>query len=149
LLDAYAQAHPGATPGDLRALVLGDALFTTGSRAIVRARGGQRRAQTWVYEFRWRSSALDGALGAAHTVELPFVFDTVDTPSLTGPAGLLGPHGGPQHLAQAMHSAWVRFATAGDPGWPAYGGARRPVQVFDQECGVELDPRGALLEVWD
>ncbi len=149
LVDAYAQAHPGATPGDLRALVLGDALFTTGSRAIVRARAGQSRARTWVYEFRWRPSALDGALGAAHTVELPFVFDTADALSLTGPAGLLGPRGGPQHLAEAMHGAWVRFATTGDPGWPAHGGAGRPVQVFDQKCGVEPDPRGALLEVWD
>jgi len=149
LVDAYAEAHPRATPGDLRALVLGDALFTAGSRAIVRARAGQSRARTWVYEFRWRSSALSGALGAAHTVELPFVFDTVDAPSLTGPTGLLGPDGGPRHLAEAVHGEWVRFATTGDPGWPSHGGAGRPVRVFAQECGVESDPRGALLEVWD
>jgi para-nitrobenzyl esterase len=73
---------------------------------------------TWVYEFAWRSRALGGRLGAAHAMELPFVFDTLDAPGLTGENALLGPDGGPPELAARVHGAWVRFARDGDPGWP-------------------------------
>jgi para-nitrobenzyl esterase len=73
---------------------------------------------TWVYEFAWRSSALAGRLGAAHAMDLPFVFDTLGAPGLTGEHALLGPDGGPQDLATRMHGAWVRFGRDGDPGWP-------------------------------
>ncbi len=74
---------------------------------------------TWIYEFAWRSRALGGRLGAAHAMDLPFVFDTLDAPGLTGENALLGPDGGPPELAARMHGAWVRFARDGDPGWPA------------------------------
>jgi para-nitrobenzyl esterase len=74
---------------------------------------------TWVYEFAWRSPALGGRLGAAHAMDLPFVFDTLDAPGLRGENALLGPGGGPPELAARMHGAWIRFARDGDPGWPA------------------------------
>ncbi|WP_354699638.1 Carboxylesterase [Paraconexibacter sp. AEG42_29] len=76
-------------------------------------------APTFVYEFAWPSGALGGRLGAAHAVELPFVFDTLDAPGLRGDAALLGDAGGPPELAARMHGAWVAFARGGDPGWPA------------------------------
>jgi para-nitrobenzyl esterase len=74
---------------------------------------------TWIYEFAWRSNALGGRLGAAHAMNLPFVFDTLDAPGLTGENALLGPDGGPPELAARVHGAWIRFARDGDPGWPA------------------------------
>ena len=55
--------------------------------------------------FDWRSGALGGRLGAAHTVELPFVFDCLAEPTLGGPDGLLGPQAPPQSLATEMHQA--------------------------------------------
>lgn len=40
------------------------------------------------------------------------------------------PHGNaPRGLATAMHTAWVRFATDGTPGWPAWD-PTHPVRVF-------------------
>jgi carboxylesterase type B len=65
-----------------------------------------------MYEFAWRSPQFGGRLGAAHSVEIPFVFDT-----LGGTQPLLGPDP-PQSLATMMHAAWVAFATSGDCGWP-------------------------------
>jgi para-nitrobenzyl esterase len=46
--------------------------------------------RTYLYEFAWASSALDGRLGAAHLVDLPFFFDNLDAP---GVAELLGEAG--------------------------------------------------------
>lgn len=73
--------------------------------------------RTYVYSFSYRSTALDGRLGAAHTVELPFVFDLADEPWLHGDTGLLGPDAAPAGLAAEVHGAWVAFARTGEPGW--------------------------------
>jgi para-nitrobenzyl esterase len=121
LVASYRAALPEAGPGRLRSAILGEALFGVGSRAFAQAHGNAHR-----YEFSWRSPALDGQLGAAHAVELPFVFDRLDLPRLRGPRGLLGAGEPPQSLATEMHGAWVSFAHTGDPGWPPFG--RSPVR---------------------
>jgi para-nitrobenzyl esterase len=149
LLEAYDAAYPTASPGDLRALILGDALFTSGSRATARAHASHPNGRLWSYEFRWQSPALEGGLGAAHTVELPFVFDALHMSVLTGSAGLLGPEQVSQQLAEQMHRAWVGFATHGHPGWPPFDLENRRTQVFAEHSYVESDPRGSLLSVWE
>ncbi|TQR85408.1 carboxylesterase family protein [Mycobacterium hodleri] len=109
--------HPQWTWGQMRSELLGDALFGAGTRRLVDAHASRSAAPLHEYQFAWRSGALGGRLGAAHTVELPFVFDCLAEPTLRGPDGLLGPQAPPQSLATEMHRAWVRYATTGDPGW--------------------------------
>ncbi|MEU9609017.1 carboxylesterase family protein [Streptomyces sp. NPDC048057] len=129
LVAAHRARHPDSRHGELRSAILGDALFGAGSRRLADAHG-----RAHVYEFAWRSPAAGGLLGAAHAVELPFVFDRLTLPALRGPRGLLGPTdpadptGPPAALAAEMHAAWVAFARTGDPGWPPLsrdGGIRR------------------------
>ena len=92
-------------------------------------------APTFVYEFRWQSP-VDG-LGAAHAMELGFVFDRLETPD----AVALGGADAPAALAEVMHRAWVSFVVDGDPGWERWS-ARRPVQVFDADGGhIDYAPR--------
>ena len=65
---------------------------------------------------------------------------------------MLGPALGdapPQQLADAMHAAWVAFATHGDPGWPRYDLARRATMRFDSTTEVVDDPRAAERGLWD
>ncbi|QFG25530.1 carboxylesterase/lipase family protein [Actinomadura sp. WMMB 499] len=116
LVAAYRSRRPDAGEGEVRSAILGDALFGTGSRALAEAHGNAH-----VYEFVWRSGAVGGLLGAAHAVEVPFVFGRFDLPELGGPRGLLGPAEPPAPLAGEMRAAWVSFARSGDPGWPPYG----------------------------
>ncbi|WP_280425628.1 carboxylesterase/lipase family protein [Nocardia carnea] len=117
LIASYRALRPSANGAELRSAVLGDALFGTGSRRLAEAHTRQGRRATYTYEFAWQSTASDGRLGAAHTVELPFVFDCLDLPALRGARGLLGPAEPPTALAVQMHRAWVDFAHTGDPGW--------------------------------
>ncbi|MGV0768873.1 carboxylesterase/lipase family protein [Mycobacterium syngnathidarum] len=117
LVQRYRSRIPGAGWGELRAAILGDALFRTGSGQTARAHEQLASAATYRYEFSWRSEAVDGMLGAAHAVELPFVFDRVGLEALRGPEALLGPAEPPADLAAEMHGAWVRYAATGDPGW--------------------------------
>ncbi|MEG9515805.1 carboxylesterase family protein [Saccharopolyspora indica] len=125
LIAAYRAQRPGAGHGELRSAILGDAMFTAGGRRLAEAHGNAH-----VYEFAWRSSAVDGQLGAAHSVELPFVFGLLDLPVLRGPQALLGQDEPPVALAKEMHGAWVSFAATGDPGWPRFG-SRGRIRRFD------------------
>jgi len=129
-VDAQAAARPGAPPGELRSGILGEALFVSGTAAMTEAHTQLSGGRTHAYRFGYRSTAMDGKLGATHTVELPFVFDLADEPWLHGPAGLLGPDAAPAGLAARMHGAWVAFARTGNPGWPAYDPQTRTVEYF-------------------
>jgi para-nitrobenzyl esterase len=97
-------------------------------------------APTFLYEFGWRSPVLD--LGAAHAVEIPFVFD-----NLQAGAELLGA-GAPVKLAADMHATWIRFASTGDPGWQPFDSSY-PVMTWDgRSAEVVADPRGDERACW-
>jgi para-nitrobenzyl esterase len=129
-VEAMMAHRPQASPGELRSALIGDALFGAGSTRMAEAHSQISRRGTYVYRFGFRSTALHGRLGAAHTVELPFVFDIADAEWLHGQTGLLGPGRVPRGLGAEMHRAWVAMAHKGSPGWAAYGRGADSVQRF-------------------
>ncbi|MFC7468804.1 carboxylesterase family protein [Actinomadura keratinilytica] len=147
-METYRTSRPGASPAELRSALLGDALFGAGSWALADAHAAHPGSATYAYTFGWRSHALDGQLGAAHTVELPFVFDLTHLPELHGPSALLGPAAPPPGLAARTHATWVRFARTGDPGWEAYEGERRATMRIGAEWTLTDDPRGRERRAW-
>jgi para-nitrobenzyl esterase len=143
-LEVYRAGRPGATPGELLADVATDWFFRVPAIRVAEAQAAVG-AGSWMYEFSWPSPQYGGRLGACHALELGFTFDTLATEAhgaLMGPAA-------PQQLADAMHAAWVRFVTDGDPGWPAYDAGRRPVQDFGEQVRLVEDPRGTERALWD
>ncbi|MET8950254.1 carboxylesterase/lipase family protein [Streptomyces sp. NPDC004129] len=139
----YRTAHPDAPASDLVGQMVTDHLLRCPLHRLAGSRTGGDRAPCHVYEFAWRSRVP--GLGACHALELGFVFDSAEVPES---AKLAGP-GAPRELAHEMHTAWVRFATDGAPGWPAWD-ATHPVRVFggDGEPVVPglRDPEMALWE---
>ncbi|WP_172385877.1 carboxylesterase/lipase family protein [Streptomyces sp. MNP-20] len=148
LVETYRASRPGASFGELRSALMGDALFGAGSRALAAATAAHPRSTAYAYEFAWRSRALGGALGAAHAVELPFVFDLAHLPQLHGPTALLGPDRAPAALASRVHATWIRFAEFGDPGWDPYDDERRATMRIDTEWTLLDDPRGQEGRAW-
>jgi para-nitrobenzyl esterase len=121
LLASLRAERPGASPGELAAGVITEVAFRGPTERLLARHAGLGSSSTHAYRFVWRSSALGGRLGAAHAVDLPFVFDTLNTPGASGTDdALLGVDGGPQELATRMHAAWVRYVSDGDPGWPPF-----------------------------
>jgi para-nitrobenzyl esterase len=108
--------------------------------------------QTYAYLFTWRSPARGGRLGAAHTMEIPFVFGRLDDPGM-GP--LIGQGGAVQRLSAQMMDAWIAFARTGNPAtealpaWPAYTADRRATMVFDESVNVVDAPMEAERAVWE
>jgi para-nitrobenzyl esterase len=141
-LVAYSDA--GSTPGDVLAAIVTDWFFTVPAIRVAEAR--ESAGRTWMYRCDYRSTAGEGLMGAAHATEIPFVFDTLDTPDATA---ILGPDA-PQEVADAMHAAWVRFITDGDPGWAPYDVSTRTTQVFRADgAATEDHPHAERLALWD
>jgi para-nitrobenzyl esterase len=141
---AAAYAGEDGTAGDRLCAIATDWFLRIPAIRLAEARAGGP-APTYLYELAWRSPQFDGRLGACHALDLPFVFDTLDTDAGRAFAG----DAPPRTLADAMRTAWVAFARDGDPGWPAYDPAQRAVMVFDETSEVVTDPGAARREAWD
>ncbi|MGW0021739.1 carboxylesterase/lipase family protein [Rhodococcus sp. NPDC003382] len=138
----YRANRRGMKAGDVLGAVVIDMLLRRPLVRIADARS-RRGARTWVYEFVWPSPVE--RLGAAHGVELGFVFDLLDLPEYRA----LNGHGAPQQLADDMHGVWVSFARGDDPGWPAWD-EHRKVRIFGPIPGpVQPLPRADEIDVWD
>lgn len=120
ILKAYGIDNRGKRPGDAFTEALTDLVFRLPARRFAAA----HRGRTHVYDFSWRSTAYDGALGACHAIELPFVFNTLST--VAGAKGLAGEHP-PQELADRINRIWTDFARDGALSWPEYEASTRVV----------------------
>jgi para-nitrobenzyl esterase len=79
-----------------------------------------------------------------HTMDIPFVFETVDVA-----APLLGAGDDVQPLADRMSASWVAFARTGDPNnsllpaWRPFDETTKATMVFNRETRAVDDPYGA------
>ena len=139
----YRAALPDASTGELLTAVLTDWFYRVPVVRVAEARL-EHGAETYVYEFGWRSPQFDGRLGACHGLEIGFVFDNLDDASGHPMAGAAPP----QALADEMHGAWVNFVKTGRPGWPAYG-LERTVRAFGTTSTTVNDPGAPQRRAWD
>jgi para-nitrobenzyl esterase len=151
LLDVYRERH--ADRSDLRAWVdlIGEVVFRIPVIRLAEAQAGHG-APVYMYRFDWTSPAFGGRLGAAHALELPFVWNRLDLPM--API-LLGPDlADAQPLATVVHASWALFIKTGDPNggglpaWPRYDAERRATLLIDRACKVVDDPAGAARAMW-
>ncbi|MEU6926269.1 carboxylesterase family protein [Streptomyces sp. NPDC046631] len=145
--DAYRAAYPQATPEELLELVYSDALFRMPSLWLAQANqaaGGT----SYLFELQLAASASGGVLGACHSLDVPLAFGTLD-----GPVGrhLFGDQPTPEVSAVSweLQQGWVRFATAGDPGWPAHRPERQLTRVLDIESKTLPYPEEASRQIWE
>ncbi len=145
LVAVYRKGRPSATPGDLAAIVAGDASpLRLSAHTIADRQTALGRAPVFMYYFQWRSPLRNGRVRSMHGMELPFVFDHVDDASFMNGTGQ-----DRYALADRMSRAWAAFARSGNPShpglptWPVFDANTRPTMVFDRECRVVNDPFGA------
>ena len=152
ILDVYRKeraARGEATDGyELLCAALTDCIFRVPADRLAEAQA-KRQPRVFAYRFDWPSPVGNGALGACHALELPFVFGT---------QGLVGPFvgGGAEAdtLAKAMGDAWVAFARNGDPStdslpWPRFEAEHQRTMILDRDCRMEELPREAERRCWD
>jgi para-nitrobenzyl esterase len=106
---------------------------------------------TWFYAFDYPSPALDGRLGACHSLDIPFVWGTYALDDMQRFCGT-----GPEvaTLSERVMGAYLAFARNGDPNtetlpeWPRYSSAARNTMRFDRICRVEEGPLDAIRAFW-
>ena len=125
VLALYRVDSDGDVPVQL-ARLLTDRWFLRGTRSMLRG-----MSRSWQYVFT-RSNPQAPALGAHHSVELPYVFAKLDAKA--GPAD--------RQLGQRMLDHWVQFAKSGDPNcaglpaWPAFDVEREAYLVLGERVSI-------------
>lgn len=148
----YRSHGRGVDPSDVWMAVATDVTFAVPMVEMLDAHhtGGGR---AWSYHYTHASTAFGGALGAAHAVEIPFVFDNVGQ---DGAAAMLGELGPERHrFAAALADTWASFAQgaplkvpATDDAWPRYEPSARRQAVLDVEPDVVDDLDADLRRLW-
>ena len=93
-------------------------------------------------------------LGAAHALEIPFIFDAFDR----SPMNLLYNHKNlpeAKALSKIIQGYWINFARTGDPNgsglpeWPPFDPSGQKVQVLDTTVRTETAGMAEKCEFWE
>jgi para-nitrobenzyl esterase len=149
-LAVYTEARADKSPALAWIDIMSDMVFRM--PAIRLAEGqAQQGAPVWMYRFDWESPAFGGVLGAAHAVDISFVWNTLDTEiarRFTGDSPTRQP------LADLIHAACAAFIRSGNPAianlpaWPSYDLERRATMIFSDVAHVVDDPQGQVRALW-
>jgi len=154
VVDTYAKRLPGATAQTLFAALQTDAMFRLPSLRFAEAQG--KHARTYVYRFDWKPAA-EAPYGAAHCIELPFVFGNfADWDAAPLPPTMLkgGDRAAMTRLSRQMLQAWAAFAKSGDPNhsglpkWEPWSRANRRSLVFDAESRAANNLDDEIEAIW-
>ena len=149
VVKTYRASRPRATNLELFAAMLSASAF--GVPAVRLAEAQADHATVHAYRLDWKSPAAGGLWGAGHALDIPLVFDTCET----GLGQFLTRGAAPRSLVDAVHGAWVAFAThgspehAGLPAWPSYDTIRRATMCFETPSSVLDDPNADERRIWD
>lgn len=147
VIEAYVRTRPGADRYAVYEAVATDGHVRIPAIRMAEAMQG-RDAPVFMYRFDW-PSPMDPTLEAAHGLDLPFLFDTVDTAPITGQ--------GPQRAALTADicGAFTAYARDGRPlvpsgeTWAPYDTRERATLLFDVPSRIKLDPRAEERIAWD
>jgi para-nitrobenzyl esterase len=151
IIERYRASRPEAPAWDILDAIETDRIFRVPAIRLAEAQS-VHQAATYKYLFTWRSPARRGKLGACHALELPFVFNTFEAPTMDRFAGT-GPEA--DALCAAMMDSWIAFAHTGDPNcealpsWSPYSEEKRSTMIFDRTRELRDAPDDDERAVWD
>jgi para-nitrobenzyl esterase len=148
LLAYYKRRDPAASPSDRLITALTASNFGVRSFILAERKAERGKAPIWMYGFDWETPSFGGRLKSCHSVEVPFVFDTLHV------IGERHARPGAQALADRASKTWASFARHGNPAnesippWPAYGANSRATMLFDDDCRIVNDLDGEAWPIW-
>jgi para-nitrobenzyl esterase len=139
------------TPRDAWIAVTSDYQYICPARTVSRAAASaqQEPVYRYLYSHVMEGTAQSAQAGAAHGLELYFVFQKLD--QING----YPPTAGDYALERALLGYWTRFARAGDPNgggaasWPKYAPAADPHLDLDIPLGTGQGASRTQCDLWD
>ncbi|HEY5072251.1 MAG TPA: carboxylesterase family protein [Caulobacteraceae bacterium] len=148
LIEALGALFPDYSPTHLICAVQTVTMMWAPSVTLAERKCAQNGAPTFMYMLAWETPVARGALKSPHALEIPLMFDNVETAR-----NFVGRGEAPQVLAEQMAPAWLAFARTGDPNvagnpsWPAYDEVERATMVFNLQSLIERDPWAGVRQV--
>jgi para-nitrobenzyl esterase len=139
LMETYRRLFPDATPSDRLITILTDSNHRLRSITLAERKAAQGRAPVWLYSFDWETPVFGGKLKSFHALDVPFVFETIDTGGWTDRGEVA------HDLSRRIAATWTTFARNGKPDnpaiphWAPYTASERATLVLDRECRVQND----------
>lgn len=143
-LDVYSKKGDGKSIGDTFSDIQSDLTFRMPALHIAQ-KLTQNNNHVWHYNFSWKSPAFGGQLGAAHFVDVPFVFNTTGSEQAKSFVGTKPPI----ELVNAMHNQWLTFIKTGQTDWKPYNLSERPTMRFDIKSEQVNDPKSSIRKLWE
>jgi len=152
LIKAYRSELPKLSPSGIYFYVSSYSMMGAGSVKIAERKAALGRAPAYLYRLDWETPIFNGKFITPHGLEMPMVFDNVESGGLALTAGR--PEA--KRLAAKMSEAWIAFAASGNPNtkksglpeWAAYDLAKRAVMVFDNQSRMVYDPLKEQREIF-
>jgi para-nitrobenzyl esterase len=101
-----------------------------------------------VYLLAWETPVDNGRLKAHHALDLPLVFNNIETSR-----SMVGPGPDPQKVADQMSAAWIAFAQSGNPNvkglpqWNPYDLKNRATMIFNLDSHLQNDPYSEIRRI--
>jgi para-nitrobenzyl esterase len=143
----YRKSYPDADAERLYELVFSDWLFRMPTLHLAQAHAASG-GRTFLYELTAEAPEAPDVFRACHALDVPMLFGMWGQ----GIGALLTGKQPPAEFAavgELMRSEWLRFAAAGDPGWPVYGTQRRTTRVYDLQPDVGPYPEEVSMHLWE
>ena len=148
LIAAFRAVHTRLDPVHLYQRIASDWLWTDPILLQAQRKAALGAASVYVYSFEQPCSAVEGRLGATHTLEIPYVFGTLDAiPDLKPVTGAM------RRLAWSMGAAWSEFARHGAPTaaslpkWSAYDADSRRILRLTEQPALLHNPNPAIRDI--
>ena len=128
----YKTCYPDYTPTQIIAAVDSDTHFKLHMWNMLKSRPVEL-INTWSYMFTWASPLYDGALGASHGMDIPFIFNNTSLPRVhiytsDEPSnGVLGTE---------MSTDLLNLGLLGNPKWQPYDQTKRAIKIFNMPSSI-------------
>jgi para-nitrobenzyl esterase len=144
----YSNCYPEYSPTQLIAAVDTDSHFKLPMWNLLRERS-RSLANTWSYMFTWQSPIFEGVLGASHGLDIPFIFNNVDSQRVHV---YTGNDPSAPSLAVEMSDELLTFGRTGKPNWASYDLDSRSTKIFNAPSSMlhasDQSSHNSIYEFW-
>jgi para-nitrobenzyl esterase len=148
LIPALRAAFPGYSPSHLITALETLKGYWIATVLQAERKAAQGAAPVYVYLLAWETPVDGGRLRSHHALDLPLVFNNIESSR-----GMVGPGPEPQRVADQMSAAWIAFARSGDPNteglppWRPYDLKSRATMIFDLNSRLQNDPYSEIRRI--